>query len=417
MDIIASMSPDIELLDIGLGDSTIAFSLPLSRGEHVRFEGRVTPDSLIGEAVYQGRAEVRGVFKLTPVLLESLPGWARGEGTLDWPGTDRPYWPTRDWNRISPVDAGMDGEALAVASEALREGFPSLRALLVVRGSDLAFEEYYHGGGPDEAINIKSVSKGIITALVGIAVRKGRIESSDKKLSELVPEYFEDVSDSRKKEIRLHHLLDMTAGLHWAENGEETVTWYRKGHSSAYYLSLPLDCAPGECFIYATGSTHLVSEILSRETGMTTRAFAEKFIFGHVGIEISDWWQSSSGVHIGGADILMTARDMARIGLLFLSRGVWDGREIIPAEWVSECVDYRSEGQPFVGSYGYGWWRREISGRPAFLGKGYGGQFIIVVPDSDLVVVVGSDISSQQTSPLLEHTVCESIVPAALSGK
>jgi CubicO group peptidase (beta-lactamase class C family) len=160
-----------------------------------------------------------------------------------------------------------------------------------------------------------------------------------------------------------------------------------------------------------------VSEILTLQTETTTRAFAERHVLDPIGLEISDWWQSTSGVHIGGAEIFMTARDMARVGLLLLSQGMWDGHEIIPVEWVHECVAYHSEGQPFVGSYGYGWWRRSIDGHPAFIGKGYGGQFIVVVPDLDLVVVVGSDMSSPEMSPTIEHWVCETVVPAAFQSK
>ena len=104
------------------------------------------------------------------------------------------------------------------------------------------------------------------------------------------------------------------------------------------------------------------------------------------------------------------------LGLLMLSQGVWDGRSVIPAEWVHECLAYHGEGQPFVGSYGYGWWRKSIDGHPAFLGKGYGGQFIVVVPDADLVVVAASGLSSPEVAPSLEHWLCESVVPAAFPG-
>lgn len=416
MDIIASLSPDIQVVDIQGDSGLVSFSLPLSGGESVRFEGRVSQTYLTGEAVYLENTEVRGSFSLKAVPFETLPAWARKGDTWNWPDNHRPHWPTKDWKTISSTSAGLDTEVLTTASEMIRDNFPMVRALLITRGGLLAYEEYFHGGSATEPINIKSVSKGIITALVGIAIREGHLASTDMKVAALVPEYFEKAGDKKKTEIHLHHLLDMTSGLHWIENGAPTAEWAARGHSSRYYLSLPLDCVPGECFIYSTASTHLLSEILTLQTGMTTRAFAERHMFNPIGLEPSDWWQSASGVHIGGADILMTARDMARLGLLLLSQGTWDGLEIIPAEWVHECVAYHSEGEPFVGSYGYGWWRKSIGGHPAFIGKGYGGQFVIVVPDADLVVVVGSDISSPEMSPIIEHWVCESVVPAAFPG-
>lgn len=417
MDIIASLSPDIEVADIRVDGGSVSFSLPLSGGESLRFEGHVSQTYFTGEAVYSGDKEVHGSFSLRAVPFETLPTWARGGDTWKWPDNRRPHWPTDDWRTISSTSAGLDTQALSAASEVIREKFPGVRALLIARGGRLAYEKYFHGGSVTEPINIKSVSKGIITALVGIAIREDHLASLDQPVAALVPQYFEEGGDDKKTEIRLHHLLDMTSGLHWIENGAPTRKWARRGHSSGYYLSLPLDCAPGECFNYSTASTHLISEILTLQSGTTTRAFAERHLLDPIGLQISDWWQSASGVHIGGAEIFMTARDMARVGLLLSSQGVWDGHEVIPVEWVHECVAYHSEGQPFVGSYGYGWWRRSIDGHPALVGKGYGGQFVVVVPDSDLVVVVGSDLSFPKMAPTVERWVCESVVPAAFPKK
>jgi len=417
MDIIASLSPDIEVADIRGDGGSVSFSLPLPGGESLRFEGRISQTFLDGEAVYSKDGKVRGTFSLRAVPLESLPVWARGGDTWDWPDNHRAYWPTGDWKTIGSADAGLDGQALSAAAEVIRERFPAVRALLIAQGGVLAYEEYFHGGSVTEPFNIKSVSKGMITALVGVAIREGHLAGQDAKVAALVPQYFGKAKDKMKTEIRLHHLLDMTSGIRWIENGAPTAKWATRGHSSGYYLSLPLDCPPGECFNYSTASTHLVSEILMRHTETTTRAFAERHVLDPIGLDIRSWLRGKGGVHIGGAEVFMTARDLARLGLLLLSQGVWDGHEIIPMDWVHECVAYQSEGQPFVGSYGYGWWRRSIHGHPAFMGKGYGGQFVVVVPDSDLVVVVASDLSSPEMAPILEQWVCESVVPAALPGE
>jgi CubicO group peptidase (beta-lactamase class C family) len=413
MDILASLSPDIEIADPRVDGGSVSFSLPLSGGESLRFEGRLSRGSLAGETVSAKDGKVRGTFSLRAVPIESLPAWARGGEPWDWPDNQRDHWPTAEWRTAESAEVGLDGPALSEAAEVIRKRFPSVRALLVARGGILAYEEYFHGGSVTQPINIKSVSKGMITALVGIAIREGNLASQDEKVAALVPQYFAKQKDERKGEIRLHHLLEMTSGLRWIENGGPTVEWATRGHSSGYYLSLPLDCAPGECFRYSTASTHLVSEILMRQTGTTTRAFAERHLLGPIGVEVRRWLRGKGGVHVGGAEVFMTARDMARLGLLLLSQGVWDGQQIIPVDWVHQCVAYHSEGQPFVGSYGYGWWRRTIQGHPAFLGKGFGGQFIVIVPDSDLVVVVASDLASPEMAPSLEQWVCESVVPAA----
>ncbi|NNE35109.1 MAG: serine hydrolase, partial [Rhodothermales bacterium] len=373
MDIIASLSPDVEVTDIRVDSGSVSFSLPLSGGESLRFEGRVSQTSLNGNAVYSRDEKIHGTFSLSAVPFESLPVWARGGNTWDWPDNRRADWPTRDWKMIDSAEAGLDGQALSAAAEVIRKSFPAVRALLIARGGVLAYEEYFHGGSVTEPINIKSVSKGMITALVGIAIREGHLAGEDEKVATLVPRYFRRAKATSKAEIRLHHLLDMTSGLRWIENGEPTARWAARGHSSSYYLSLPLDCSPGECFRYSTASTHLVSEILMRQTGTTTRAFAERHLLDPIGLDVSGWSRGKGGIHIGGAEVFMTARDMARLGLLLLSQGAWDGRQVIPVDWVHQCVANHSEGQPFVGSYGYGWWRKSIRGHPAFLGKGFGG--------------------------------------------
>lgn len=415
LDIIASLSPTIEVTDLRVTADTLQFSLPLSSGQSIDFSGVATPIQFDGTVTSSESADVLGHVTLQKSTFESLPAWARGEHTWSWPDPHRAYWPTEDWRPVDPSSAGLNVAAIEGASQAIPELFPMVRALLVVRGGQLAWEEYFRGTSADESFNIKSASKVIITALAGVAIREGHISDADRYVKNLLPEYFDRVEDQRKGQIRLHHLLDMTTGLRWVENGRLTWEWAGRGHSSQFYVDLPLDCLPGHCFNYSTASTHLVSEIISRTTKMSTRAFSKMHIFDPIGAEVEGWLRGSNGVHIGGAEVFMTPRDMARLGLLFLSQGWWDGEEVVPAAWVHECTDFHSEGQPFVGSYGYGWWRKSIAGRPALLAKGYGGQFIVLVPAADLAVVVASDLSSPARTPALEHWICQSVVAAGLS--
>lgn len=263
---------------------------------------------------------------------------------------------------------------------------PALTSLLVARGDSLLGERYFHGGSAGRVVNAKSISKSVVSALVGIAVAEGKLAGTDGTLGELLPDYASRESDPRKREITVDDLLSMRAGLATTSFGEYG-DWVTSADWILAALRRPLECEPGTCWIYSTGNYHLLSVILTRATGLDTRTYAERKLLGPLGIPARPWDRDPRGYYLGGNNMGFTARELLRFGQLYLAEGRWRGRQLVPADWI------RSSLRPLVVSsfngydYGYGWWGRKLAGEEAWFAWGYGGQYVILVPRLALVVV------------------------------
>lgn len=294
------------------------------------------------------------------------------------------YWPSDEWRASTPEEQGMDSGKLADMIEDI-DNFYGIRSVLVIRNGYLVLEGYRAPYDKDMTMNVKSVSKSVLSALVGIAIREKHIENIDQKVEEYLPEYFQD-ADPRKKEITLKHLLTMTTGLPTIEtdtNWENSRDWVK------YQLDLPLESNPGNNFGYSTGLTHIMSAILTKTSGVSTLELANNYLFEPMGIKVGRWVQDPNGIYFGGAELELTPRDMAKFGYLYLRNGVWNGQQLVPREWVESSVKNRVKATRFgdnVNEYGYWWWL----GKDYYLAQGWGGQNIIVNPNLDMVVVFTS---------------------------
>ncbi len=273
---------------------------------------------------------------------------------------------------------------------------PFLRSVLVVRHGNLLVEQYFNDGTKNGAFHIHSASKSFTSALIGIAFREGLLESLDQKLFDFFPEYFTPNLDPRKKDITLKHLLTMTAGFNFNDTGDEWLSYASAEDWVKHAIELPLLHSPGEDWHYGTPQTNLLSAILTRVANMSTRDFAEKYLFKPLQISIRRWYQDPQGYYTGGHEMYFVPRDMARLGFLYLNNGSIDDEQIIPSEWVQESLqDYaggrvdeamRSSFYRDVG-YGYQWWLQKLSGYDTFSARGLGGQHIVCIPELDMVVV------------------------------
>jgi len=270
---------------------------------------------------------------------------------------------------------------------------PRLHSLLVSHHGKLVFEGYYNGARATRPVNIKSASNSIISALVGIAIGRGLIQSPRQPIALFFPQLadlLEGDGNSRKGEITIEDLLSMRAGLETTSN-RNYGRWVRSSNWVRHILSRPFVSLPGTSMEYSTGNTHLLSAILSKVTGLNTWQFAQESLARPLGFTLAHWPQDPQGVYFGGNDMLLTPRQMVAFGELYLNRGRANGQQIIPAEWVYSSliprVRSRRENDRF---YGYGWWIRELAGQQTAYAWGFGGQFVFVVPKLDLVVVTTS---------------------------
>ncbi|MCY4120431.1 MAG: serine hydrolase, partial [Acidobacteria bacterium] len=196
-------------------------------------------------------------------------------------------------------------------------------------------------------------------------------------------------ADPVKRSITVEDLLTMRSGLGTTSN-RNYGRWVQSRHWVRHALSRPLVGRPGGRMIYSTGSTHLLSAILTRATGMSTLEFGRRYLARPLEITLPAWTRDPQGVYLGGNEMALTPRAMLAIGNLFRRGGASDGRQVISREWIRESTVPRTRSRFSGRQYGYGWWMRTLAGHRTYYAWGYGGQFIFVIPDLDAVIVVTS---------------------------
>jgi CubicO group peptidase (beta-lactamase class C family) len=290
-------------------------------------------------------------------------------------------------------DVGIEVGPLEALVDGVRQGRPPLiDSVLVIRGGRLVFEEYFSAWNRDLRHPVASCTKSVVSTLVGIAWDRGLVPDLEARLFSYFPDYAR-LEDPLKDEIRLTHLLTMTAGFEWDQT-VPAATDIRQMLASSdwieYVLARPMATRPGEVWNYCGGGTELLAAILERTTGLHGKAMADRDLFGPLGVSDYEWEAHRSGLVNADFGLAMRPRDMAKLGLLFLNRGRWRGQQMLSEAWVElstrEHVRLSSDS-----GYGYQWWsfRMPVAGsRVAFFtAVGNGGQRIQVFPTLDLVVV------------------------------
>jgi CubicO group peptidase (beta-lactamase class C family) len=297
---------------------------------------------------------------------------------------------------VSHVGATQPAASLEAAAQAASE-LPRLRSLLVSHKGSLILERYYNGARASQLANIKSASKSVIAALVGIAIAKGHIKGLNQPIADYFPELAKD-AERNKRQITIEDLVTMRSGLD-STSGRQYGAWVSSKNWVRYVLAQPLIDEPGTRVEYSTGTSHLLSAILTRATKTSTWQFAQEQLARPLGFTLAKWPQDPQGIYFGGNDMLMTPRQMIRFGELYENGGRIGDRQLIPRDWVEKADD--GVGRSRWGSdreYGYGFWIRDFGRYKSFYAWGYGGQFIFVLPDLDLVVVTTSrsDVSRER---------------------
>jgi CubicO group peptidase (beta-lactamase class C family) len=276
-----------------------------------------------------------------------------------------------------------------VEAEAGARRLSRLHSLTVSQRGEVVFEYYGRGRTVRQLANVKSASKSVISALVGIALDRKLIPAIDAPIATWFPELRRD-ADPRKATITIEDLLTMRSGLETTSN-RNYGAWVTSPNWVRFVLTRKLLVEPGTAMQYSTGSTHLLSAILSKVTSTSTWQFAQGALGKPLGISIAAWPRDPQGIYFGGNDMLLTPRQMLALGELYRNRGRADDRQIVPADWVDESCRPKTTSRFDAGrEYGYGWWIDDIGGHPACYAWGYGGQYIFVFKDLQTVVVATS---------------------------
>jgi CubicO group peptidase (beta-lactamase class C family) len=292
--------------------------------------------------------------------------------------------------------------------------FPNTHALLIEHDGSLVFERYFSGPderwgdplgtrsmGPDSLHDLRSISKSVTSALLGIAIS----QEFEVAVTQPIAEYLPGLElGPAQREITLHEILTMTPGLEWNEMSvpytdatNDEIRLYQPGDPAQLVMSRPVVHEPGSTWYYSGGTTQVLASVISELSGQTLDAFARDRLFEPLGITDFEWlgpgnWTPDNPAAMSG--LRLTGRDLAKIGSLYLNGGRWQGRQVIPQDWVArssarhvaEIGDWSDGG---IWGYGYQWWIGDLaSGHRVVAGVGNGNQRLFVVPDEQLVVTV-----------------------------
>lgn len=374
----------------------------------------------------------RFTLTITLVLLALSFGMTVAQATLPWP--------TDGWQISTPEEQGMDSTKLAKMWEFLQQPNPDVKgsllihSLLVIRHGQVVMDASVYPFNSAKRHEAFSLTKSVLSALVGIAIDQGYIKSLDQSIWDFFPKDKTTAMDDRKAAITLRHLMNHTSGL--GINDPELAPLFFKGETVVQHLlDSPMLVAPGEAYAYLDGNAHLVSALLQKATKLSALEFARKNLFKPLGITDVDWAVDSEGVNFGGAGLAISAQDIARIGYLYLHDGLWNGQQIVSSAWVKQSTKDQLEPlQPhFWESYSnfwyngpYGYWFNEPEGKNAthrgYAAIGYAGQILYVMPDLDVIVVTTGDIAYSMVfaNGLIDYVIpsiqSESALPANPTG-
>jgi CubicO group peptidase (beta-lactamase class C family) len=276
-------------------------------------------------------------------------------------------------------------------------------ACLVWQRGSLVYSYFRNPQEERELHKVNSVTKSVLSVLVGIALGRRDLGTLDASVAEYFPEAPPD-----KRPVTLKHLLGMTPGFEWQEAGawgslpppsEQNPNWIR------FILERKMVEPPGKRMVYNSGCSHLLSAILQKATGMTASEYAGRYLFAPLGIDCWRWPSDAEGISIGGFGLLLRPADLLKLGRLMLEDGRWEGNQVVPAAWIRESTLPRLPASGRDGWYGYHWWiYGKSSEGPAsprvYYAQGFAGQFLIVVPEAQLAVVFTGDLGKKTLTPL-----------------
>jgi CubicO group peptidase (beta-lactamase class C family) len=337
-----------------------------------------------------GARRIAGILALSiiVVLLAFIViPWLRGARSPSTPA----YWPTMGWRTSTPEEQGFDSAKMAEGLLAIREQNIRIHSLMLIRNGAVFLDAYFYPYDGSTYHDLGSVTKSIVTTLIGIAADQGKLDL-DAPLLSFFPDRDIANRDERKERITLRHLASNTSGLHCdPSRGEITQKQMRASEDWVQFvLDRKVLYDPGTHFAYCSPGMHLLSAILTQATGMSALDFARANLFEPLGIGEVYWPYDAQGINHGWGDLSLYPADAAKIGQLFLQQGEWHGRQIVSREWVDAATHQQATTPPGQGEdYGYGWWlARPDAEVNSFNADGRNGQKIVVVPALELVAVM-----------------------------
>ncbi|PJH92233.1 serine hydrolase [Bacillus sp. SN1] len=325
-----------------------------------------------------------------------------------------------DWPTADPAALGIDADKLSELDPKIKSEYSNINGIVVVRNGYIAYERYSHQYGPDDTHHVASVTKSIMSALIGIAIHAGYIKSVDQN----VLDFFPDTPNKQIQAITIRHLLTMTAPYPFEDWHEPLDKMCIQPDWITYTLDMLGQGGTIGTFKYSTAGAHLLSAIITRSTGKSAREFANDHLFKPLGMKeipyyemksfgfddlfgknVKGWVNDPDGNSTGGWGLTLTPRDMARFGYLYLNHGTWNNQQIIPRSWIDESTAMNPN------NYGYLWWLRDEDGVFSYSALGDGGNVICCVPEKDLIVAIASEftMNARDRWKLIKECIVQSV--------
>lgn len=271
------------------------------------------------------------------------------------------------------------------------EALAPLETVIVSRNGALLAERGYRGRSTTAPTNIKSASKSVISALVGIAIDRGVLQGPDQTIASILRADLPPDPDPRLLQITIGHCLSMQTGLE-RTSGANYGRWVASRNWVRAALAEEFEDEPGGRMLYSTGSTHLLSAALTRAAKSPTLALARDWLGPVPDFAIADWERDPQGIYLGGNQMAMSPRSLLAFGELYRNGGrTPDGRQVVPEAWIARSWEPRTQSRFTGDAYGYGWFLRRMADQDVRYAWGYGGQMLYIVPDLGLTVAMTSD--------------------------
>ena len=301
-------------------------------------------------------------------------------------GTAQPWAIAKDYNSVP-------------ATEVLEKTHKELQtvAYLIIKNDSIWHESYFDGYGKDSKSNSFSMAKSVVTLALGKAIMEGKIKSLDQK----VVDFFPEIKGEFANEVTVGDLSSMASGLSWDERYYSPFSIVTRAYFDddlkKVILGLQVNEKPGQSFNYLSGATELLAMCIEKATGEYLSDYVSKNFWQPMGAENDALWQldhAPDGIEKAYCCIASNARDFARFGKLMKQDGNWNGKQILDSTFVQKCVTPRFPESP---QYGYGWWMHNVSGKQLYYMRGHLGQFVIVIPEDDVIIVRLGHIKGLQT--------------------
>lgn len=325
-------------------------------------------------------------------------------------------------------DVGMDPEQLAIAF-GMAESNPALKSLLVLKDNQLIAEQYFNGSTPDSLLHIRSVTKTIMAIVTGMALENGLLDSLDVTIGEYLLDDYPALSEA-KRAITIRHLLTMSSGFQWDEaDGSLYSQWSTSADPIGFLLQRDLQHTPGTRFAYNSAAVHLLARILFEASEGQIVDLVVNELFTPLNIEQFEWEQLNDGLFNGSAGLQLTAIDMLKFGHLISNQGMYVNAQgeqvlIVSASWINEMLTPRAQfsseyGDITLSGYGYLTWLSQAGEKAIQLAWGWGGQFIAISPNDNLIVVANNNwfvdfdsatVQEQNTLALIVNGIYASVI-------